>query len=100
MPSKEEKQKRKAILDALSVKNRDDTLASLPLPIADLKALFDFLDEQLSEADCDDTLRMTRQFLKSRNLPVPVVSEWLATYGGHCDCEALANVEEKFEDLL
>ncbi|TGE20456.1 DUF2695 domain-containing protein [Hymenobacter aquaticus] len=100
MPSKEDKQKRKEILAGLSAKHKAEKVANLPLPLTELKALFDYLDEQLGETDCDDTLRLTQQFLESRNIPVAPITAWLDTYGGYCDCEVLANVEEKFENVL
>ncbi|QNP53120.1 DUF2695 domain-containing protein [Hymenobacter qilianensis] len=100
MPSKDEKQKHKAILNSLAAKHRADKLVNLPLPLSDLKALFDYLDEQLVEHGCDDTVLLTREFLESHQLPIFATTSWLATYGGNCDCEVLANVEEKFEDVL
>ncbi|GGF16919.1 DUF2695 domain-containing protein [Hymenobacter cavernae] len=100
MSAKDEKQKRKALLNSFKQQQRDEKLAGLPLPLTELKALFDYLDEELSETDCGDTLRLTKQFLQERNLPVATVTEWLGNHGGYCDCEVLANVEEKFEDIL
>lgn len=100
MSAKDEKQKRKALLAGIKQKQQAEKLANMPLKLADLKGLFDYLDEQLGEMDCDDTLRLTQQFLTDHNLSVVAISDWLATYGGYCDCEVLANVEEKFEDVL
>ncbi|RSK42809.1 DUF2695 domain-containing protein [Hymenobacter perfusus] len=100
MSSKDEKQKRKALLASVKQKQQHELLAAMPVSLSNLKELFDYLDEQLGEEECDDTLRLTHLFLQSRNLPVANTSEWLATHGGYCDCEVLANVEEKFEKLL
>ncbi len=91
---------RKAILRALKEQERADAEAALPLPKADLAALFDRLDAQLSERDCDDTLRLTAAFLAERGLDVPRVTAWLRESGGYCDCEVLANVEEQWEGRL
>ncbi len=65
----------------------------MPISKPDLKALFDWLDETAGER-CDGTLRRTRDFLHERGLPETSVTEWLMDYGGGCDCEVLANVEE------
>jgi len=36
------------------------------------------------------------QFLKLDN--VEEITKWLGENGGYCDCEVLANLEEKFDD--
>ena len=99
MPSQEEKQRRKAIQNELRQKADTEKLAALPMPKEKLLAFFDYLDQQLSEHNCDDTLRFTQQFAASYNLAFEPIKQWLGDFGGYCDCEALANVEEKYEGL-
>ena len=99
MPSPEEKQRRKAIQNELQQKADAEKLAALPMPREKLQAFFDYLDQQLSEPDCDDTLHFTQQFAASHNLAFEPIKHWLDNFGGYCDCEALANVEEKYEGL-
>ena len=99
MPSQEEKQRRKAIQNELMQKGNHEKLAELPMPKEKLAAFFDYLDQQLTEHDCDDTLRFTQEFAASQNLAFEPIKQWLGNYGGYCDCEALANVEEKYEGL-
>jgi hypothetical protein len=53
----------------------------------------------LTEQGCDDTLKLTQQFAKEHSLSFEAIKQWLSTYGGYCDCEALANVEDHFENL-
>ena len=65
----------------------------MPLSKTDLKALFDWLDETADQG-CDGTLRWTRHFLHAHGLPEGAIVDWLMDYGGGCDCEVLANVEE------
>ncbi|GAB3860742.1 DUF2695 domain-containing protein [Hymenobacter terrigena] len=100
MPFQEEKQRRKAIQNELRQKADAEKLAALPMPREKLQAFFDYLDQQLEEHDCDDTLRFTQEFAASHNLAFEPIKQWLGDYGGYCDCEALANVEEKYEGLL
>lgn len=100
MSSEDEKQKRKAMLASVKQKQQNEMQASMPISLTNLKSLFDYLDERLGVDGCDDTLRITHTFLQSHNLSVADTSEWLAAHGGYCDCEVLANVEEKFEKLL
>ena len=99
MPSQEEKQRCKAIQNELAQKANPEKLAALPMPKEKLAAFFDYLDQQLTEHDCDDTLRFTKEFAASHNLAFEPIKEWLGDYGGYCDCEALVNVEEKYESL-
>jgi len=74
--------------------------ARLPMPKPELAALFARLDEQLSDGDCDHTLRHTEAFLAERGLDAAAVVPWLRDSGGYCDCEVLANVEDQWADWL
>ena len=72
--------------------------AALPMPVAELKALFDMLDVEFPRQGCDHTRRLTRAWLENRGHDVEKVFGWLDTQGGFCDCEILANVEEKVDE--
>jgi hypothetical protein len=77
---------------------RKSAQAALPLSVTDLKAMFDMLDVELPQTGCDHTRRLTEAWLRSRGHDVESVFAWLDTQGGYCDCEVLANVEEKVDD--
>ena len=78
---------------------REAALAALPLPVAELKAMFDMLDVALPQKGCDHSRRLTHEWLASRGHDVERVLAWLDTEGGgYCDCEILANVEERVKD--
>lgn len=95
MPSQDEKSRRKQILDELTKKQREKFEQSLPLSRNEFKQLFDFLDNELD--DCDDTLRLTKEYLLNLDISnSDEVISWLEDHGGYCDCEVLANVEEQF----
>lgn len=96
----EEKAKRHAIKQALRQAQRERFRAGLPLSPDLLRALFDFLDVQLSEVECDNTLKYAAIFLSERRLEAATVLKWLEGNGGFCDCEVLANVEEHFRDAF
>jgi hypothetical protein len=100
MPSHEEQQKRKAAKSALRQAEQERVKASLPMPLGQMKALFDFVDQKLSESECDHTLRYTIAFLDSQGAPQEAVLLWLEDAGGYCDCEVIANAEEKLESIL
>lgn len=69
---------------------------SLPMPADLFHQLFSVLNEQLSTDECDHSLRWTEEFLADSDVDTDAVVEWLAEQGGFCDCEVIANVEEKF----
>ena len=95
MPSDEEKLRRKQILDDLSRREKETFEKSLPMSRKIFQLLFDFLDNELS--DCDDTLKLTQEFLQESKIAnVDLVIQWLEEHGGYCDCEVLANIEEEF----
>lgn len=97
VPSKDEKNRRKALQRQNLAQRRYDAKAALPISLVDLAALFDFLDLHLERSGCDHTLQGTRHFLHIRGLDADMIIPWLAASGGFCDCEVLANVEQDWE---
>ena len=99
MPDQNEIKRRKQIARDLRLKARQDFENSLPTSRENFKGLFDYLDEQLSDNPCDDTLNFSVSFLQFLKLDnVEEITKWLGENGGYCDCEVLANLEEKFDD--
>lgn len=99
MLDKTEKAKRKQIQRELQEKARIKFEQSLPISRELFQNLFDFLDEVLEKNICDDSLKLTKQFLESQNIQnIEEVEKWLKENGGFCDCEVLYNVEELFEE--
>ena len=96
MLSRSEQERRKSIIREISARKRAEAVASMPIPMDQLARLFDYLDGALS-AGCDHSLRLTRQFLQVNQLPESTIIPWLGEYGGFCDCEVLANVEQEWE---
>jgi RNA polymerase-binding transcription factor DksA len=95
---KDEKERRKQILNELRKKQQQEFEEGLPMDKEVFKNLFEDLDNQLEEKGCDHTTTLTLQFLENNKISkIENVLQWLAGNGGHCDCEILANVEEKFE---
>nr|WP_315153997.1 DUF2695 domain-containing protein [uncultured Flavobacterium sp.] len=94
----DDKQRRKQIIKELKQKHQDEFEQSLPIDRTLFKKLFDYLDNKLEENGCDDTDKLTIEFLKKNKVDnIQTVRNWLSENGGYCDCEILANVEEKFE---
>ncbi len=88
---------RRELLRAAAERERQQFLTTLPLPQADLRALFDYLDRP-EASSCDHTFRQTEAFLQERGLTAERVLPWLRQHGGGCDCEVLATVEEAFTE--
>jgi hypothetical protein len=100
LPNKDETARRKELLNGLRDQQRQNTRDAFPAPIAELKKLFDFLDKRLADDDCDDTLRFAREFVHQHAMEEDRTIQWLQEHGGHCDCEALNNVEEIVADAV
>lgn len=99
MPSSEEKQHRKTLQNRLKAEAKTSKLAELPVPQKLLNTYFNYLDQELSVHGCDHTLRFTKQFATDHKIDFTALKLWLSKYGGYCDCEALANVEDHFENI-
>ena len=87
MVSKEEKKKRRKLVQAITGEQTNQEVENMPLLLTELGALFDYLDEQLGIHDCDHVTKMTVNFLQANKLDQEVIVPWLGEYGGHCDCE-------------
>jgi hypothetical protein len=53
---------------------------------------------ELPRRGCDHTLRLVREWCGQADVECGSVEAWLHDNGGHCDCEALANAEQAFEE--
>ena len=99
MPDRNEKARRKELLHSQREQKRLSVREGLPIPAAMMKALFDYVDKQLSSSACDDTLRHTIEFIHGNSLPEDTVLAWLESAGSFCDCEVF-NAEELLEDAV
>ena len=100
MPSKEEKRRRAELVEAIAAKETEKAIERMPISFKDLSDLFNHLDEILGEEGCDHTPKITKAFLVKRDLNTEKILPWLEEYGGFCDCEVLANVEESWESEI
>ena len=95
MPSKCALERRKSMVREAAQQQRGAAIVAMPISQDQLAQLFDYLDGALS-AGCDRSLRLTRHFLQDHDLPEATIIPWLGEYGGFCDCEVLANVEQEW----
>jgi hypothetical protein len=95
-----DKETKRQLRKAVRAKERAAARASFPLPPAELRNLFDWLNEELGSQSCDRSLRLTRVWIDGRCHDASTILPWLEDNGGFCDCEVLANVEQQVEDAL
>lgn len=99
MKSANDKQLQKQLKQLVKAQQNETFVSSLPISVSEFKSLFDYVDDKLENESCDDTLRFTEEYLTVHHLLVNDVIIWLNNQDGYCDCEVLANVEEKFNSL-
>ena len=91
---KAERERRKQLLRIVKSEDLLQAERELPAPEQVLQSLFDWLDVKLGETGCDDTLRLTLEFVKSKGLDRERICAWAEKYGGYCDCEVLGNAPD------
>ncbi|KEH97606.1 DUF2695 domain-containing protein [Clostridium botulinum] len=94
-----DKNKKKELMKKYVQDQKNDFEKSLPFNKALFEELFNYLDEVLENYECDDTLKYTTKFLKDKNIPLEKSLNWMNENGGYCDCEVLANIEDKILEL-
>ena len=67
--------------------------AELPAPLPVLREMFGWLEKKLDATPCDHTYRWTLEYARINELDEETLVEWVNNYGGECDCEVLAQVE-------
>ena len=58
-----------------------------------LKGLLDYLDRELPEAGCDDTLRLARRWAADHGVDAQRLEDSVLHFDGGCDCEVLADFD-------
>jgi hypothetical protein len=67
--------------------------ARMPIPHYALEELQAYLKKRLPEVGCDNSRRLTREWLERGGWPVRPTEFALIAQGGGCDCEVVGNVE-------
>jgi hypothetical protein len=94
---------RKRQIEMLSQMNGEELerfFASLPATKEDLESLFEFIEDELYETECDHTSRFAMQFLMQNNLPFPKIIAWLNANGGYCDCKIMEQIEREWRQAF
>ncbi len=69
---------------------------SLPATKADLEALFEYVEDELYDRECDHTSRFSMKYMMENNLPFPKILAWLNNNGGYCDCKIMEDIETEW----
>lgn len=94
---------RKRQIEMLAQMNGEEIerfFASLPATKEELEALFEFIEDELYETECDDTSRFALNFLMKNDLPFPKIIAWLNANGGYCDCKIMENIEREWRQAF
>jgi len=95
-----DKAEKKQLAKEYAEKGRQEFLAALPIPPETFQKLFDYLDKQSEEKECNHNFDLTLEFLMSHHISAEPLLNWLRENGAGCDCEIIFNIEEQFEEFL
>jgi hypothetical protein len=89
-----DKADKKRLKKTFQAQEHAETLAHVRITRRELEALLDHLDAAFPEEECDHTLGMTVEWARQHGVDEDAVRSTVEHFGGHCDCEVLANVPE------
>lgn len=76
---------------------REAARASFPMSDALMEAFFESVESSVSESGCDHSLRFSDEWIRANQQPKEPLIHWLEEHGGYCDCEAVANARDHWE---
>ena len=83
-------------LQRMNAEELEEFFVLLPITKEEMEAMFEFIEDELYDAECDDTARFAMQFMLNENLPFPKILAWLNANGGHCDCKIMQDIEREW----
>lgn len=90
---------RKRQIEMVSQMNGEELVkffASLPASKSEIELMFEYVEDELYETECDHTTKFALHFLMKNNLPFPKIIAWLNANGGYCDCKIMENIEREW----
>ena len=78
---------------ALEEQEKAAAQSALLLDQEQLNGLLEYLEERLSEDECDASLRFTREWAAANAIDADALAASVEYFTAICDCEVLANVE-------
>lgn len=94
---------KKREIEQVKQMNGDDIarfFTKLPISKEQMESLFEYIEDELYEIECDHTTQFALHFLMKNNLPFPKVIAWLNANGGYCDCKIMENIEREWREAF
>jgi hypothetical protein len=79
-------------LEQLSGEELQAFIDSLPAGQDTISDLIDFVEDELSENECNHSLQYSMKYMMDNRLNFPKITSWLNDNGGYCDCKVLAEI--------
>jgi hypothetical protein len=83
-------------LEQLSGEELQAFLDTLPAQQHTISELLDFLEDELSESECNHSLQYSMRFIMETKLNFPKITTWLTENGGYCDCKVMEQIAPKW----
>src|SRR6476620_7248570 len=65
---------------------------SLPAQQQTISKLLDFVEDELSEKECNHSLQYAMRFMMDNRLDFGRLTNWLNSNGGYCDCKVMEQI--------
>src|SRR3954466_7922481 len=85
-------------LQQLSGEELEAFLETLRAGQETVSRMFDYIEDELYESKCDDTLSRAMRFMMENRLDFPKITTWLNENGGYCDCKVMDEIAPIWRD--
>jgi len=79
-------------LEQMTTEELQRFLDSLPERQETISRMLDFLEDELYESECNDSLSHAMKFMMDNRLDFPKLTSWLNNNGGYCDCKVMSEI--------
>ena len=79
-------------LEQMTTEELQRFLDTLPERQETISRLLDFVEDELYEAECSDSLERAMRFMMDNRLDFPKLTSWLNSNGGYCDCKVMSEI--------
>jgi len=67
-------------------------LDRLPAGEHTISEMLDFIEDELYDSECNDSLQYAMRFMMENRLDFPKLTSWLNENGGYCDCKVMEQI--------
>jgi len=79
-------------LEQMSGEELGAFLDSLPEGQGTISRMLDYIEDELYDSECNDSLQHAMKFMMDNRLNFPKLTSWLNENGGYCDCKVLEEI--------